>query len=124
MENPEEADEFLLSLNPLQLDVYNEYVKMGYHFDVIKTWLNDYESYEFNKDPKPYLTILQQESGEQSMPQSSDNSSDKKILVKKRLVKPSRRLLGEIMIPRSKTNHDSYFCPRRFQIYEQSQSTP
>ena len=33
------------------------------------------------------------------MPQSSENSSDKKISVKNRPVKPSRRLLGEIMIP-------------------------
>ena len=72
---------------------------MGYEFDAIKTWLNDHESYEFNKDPTPYLTILQQESGEHSMPQSSENSSDKKISVKKRSVKPSRRLLGEIKIP-------------------------
>ena len=99
MEKHEEVDEFLSSLNPLQLDVYNEYVKMGYQFNVIETWLNDYESYEFNKDAKTYLTILQQESGEHSMPQSSENSSNKKISVKKRSVKPSRRLLGEIKIP-------------------------
>ena len=72
---------------------------MGSNFDLIKTWLNKHESYEFNKNPKPYLTILQQESGEHSMPQSSKNSSDKKISVKKRPVKPSRRLLGEIKIP-------------------------
>ena len=99
MEKHEEVHEFLSSLNPLQLDEYNEYVKMGVEFDVIKTWLNDHESYEFNKNATPYLTILQQESGEHSMPQSSENSSDKKISVKKRPVKPSRRLLGEIMIP-------------------------
>ena len=72
---------------------------MGFEFDVIKTWLNDHESYEFNKVAKLYLTILQQESGEHSMPQSSENSSDKKISVKKRPVKPSSRLLGKIMIP-------------------------
>lgn len=99
MEKHEEVDEFLSSLNPLQLEEYNEHVKMGVEFDVIKTWLNDHESYEFNKDPTPYLTILQQESGEHSMPQSSENSSDKKISVKKRPVKPSRRLHGKIMIP-------------------------
>ena len=99
MEKHEEVDEFLSSLNPLQLDEYNEHVKMGSNFDLIKTWLTEHESYEFNKNPKPFLTILQQESGEHSMPQSSENSSDKKISVKKRPVKPSRRLLGEIMIP-------------------------
>ena len=99
MEKHDEVDEFLSSLNPLQLEEYNEHVKMGVGFDVIKTWLNDHESYEFNKDPTPYLTILQQESGEHSMPQSSENSSDKKISVKKRPVKPSRRLHGKIMIP-------------------------
>ncbi|VAH73423.1 unnamed protein product [Triticum turgidum subsp. durum] len=99
MEKQEEVDEFFPSLNPLQLDVYNDHVKMDSKFDVIKTWLADHESYEFNKNPKPYLTILQQESGEHSMPQSSENSSDKKISVKKRTVKPSRRLLGEIRIP-------------------------
>nr|XP_020189335.2 uncharacterized protein LOC109774990 [Aegilops tauschii subsp. strangulata] len=84
MEKHEEVDEFLSSLNPPQLDEYNEYVKVGFEFNVIKTWLNDYESYEFNKDAKPYLRILQQESGEHSMPQSSENSSDKKISVKQR----------------------------------------
>nr|XP_020154052.1 glutamic acid-rich protein-like [Aegilops tauschii subsp. strangulata] len=85
MEKHDEVDEFRSSLTPLQLEEYNEHVKMGVGFDVIKTWLNDHESYEFNKDPTPYLTILQQESGEHSMPQSSENSSDKKISVKKRL---------------------------------------
>ena len=58
MEKHEEIDEFLLSLNPLQLEEYHEYVKMGFEFDVIKTWLNDYESYEFNKNAMPYLTSL------------------------------------------------------------------
>nr|XP_045089557.1 myosin-1B-like [Aegilops tauschii subsp. strangulata] len=84
MEKHDDVDEFISSLNPLQLEEYNEHVKMGVGFDVIKTWLNDHESYEFNKDPTPYLTILQQESGEHSMPQSSENSSNKKISVKKR----------------------------------------
>ena len=113
MEKQEEVDEFLSSLNPLQLEVYNDHIKMGVEFDVIKTWLNDHESYEFNKDAKPYLTILQQESGEHSMPQSSENSSDKKISVKKRPVKPSRRLHGKIPT----------FVPGDFKFYGQSEST-
>jgi hypothetical protein len=79
--------------------IYNELTQMGDEFDQIKTALIEHEEFEFNKNATPYLTSLQQESGEHSMAQSSENSSAKKISVKKRPVKPSSRLHGKIMIP-------------------------
>jgi hypothetical protein len=72
---------------------------MGDQFDQIKTTMIEHEKFEFNKNATPYLTSLQQDSGEHSMAQSSENSSAKKISVKKRPVKPSSSLHGKIKIP-------------------------
>jgi hypothetical protein len=95
----EEVDDFLLSLDPEQIKEYNLLTGWGYKFDEIKTTLIQHKDIEFNKKGTPYLASLQQESGEHSMAQSSENSSAKKISVKKRPVKPSSRLHGKIKIP-------------------------
>nr|XP_040251390.1 trichohyalin-like [Aegilops tauschii subsp. strangulata] len=67
-------------------DVPNTQEQMGHTFDEIKTAMIYQEDFEFNRNATPYLTSLQQESGEHSMGQSSKNSSDKKISVKKRTI--------------------------------------
>ena len=63
----EEVDEFISNLDPDQLKQYDMLKQMGQTFDEIKTAMIYQEEFEFNKNATPYLTSLQQESGEHSM---------------------------------------------------------
>ena len=104
MKKHEEVDEFISNLDRDQLKQYDMLKQMGQTFDEIKTAMIYQEDFEFNKNVTPYLTSLQQESREHSVGQSSEET-------------------GKAFKQAPWKNHDSYFCPRRFQIYEQSQST-